>query len=125
MYRFIGRRYGAFGVFLVCAGLGSCGGREAHPVSATTPYDDQLTCDHLRAERKVNDQKVADLTGERQDEVNNNVGMVLAGGIGGALMMDTSNAEATEIDAFRARNKVLDDLIAKKCAAAGAAALSK
>ena len=122
MYRSTVRRYGAFGLLLLCAGLGSCGGREAHPVSATTPYDNQLTCDHLHAERKVNDQKIADLTGERQEEVATNVGMVLAGGIGGALMMDTSNAEATEIGALNARNKVLDALMPTRCAVAGTAA---
>jgi hypothetical protein len=44
--------------------------------------------------------------------------MVLAGGVGGPMLIDTSNDEAIETNALRARNTLLDRLIAKKCAAA-------
>lgn len=115
------RRLGAFSLVLLCA---ACGGRAAHPVSATTPYDDQLSCDHLTAERQVNDRRIADLNDESNQDVANSVGLVLVGGIGGAMLMDASHSETTERDALHARNATLDGLIAKKCAAAPAAAPS-
>lgn len=94
----------------------SCGGRVSRPIAATTPYDDQLSCDHLRAERQVNDARIADLNGERDHSAVTNVGWLVYL----PLFMDVSKSEATEITAFQDRNTVLDGLIAKKCSPAAA-----
>jgi hypothetical protein len=91
--------------------LAGCGGRVAHPVAATTPLDDQLSCDHLRSEREVNDARIADLRKEKRNSQDNDAGLILAA----PLLLDVSDSEEKEIAAFQARNKVLDDLIAKKC----------
>jgi hypothetical protein len=101
-------------VFLLLAG---CGGRAAHPVAVNNAYDDRLTCDHLHAERGVNDSKLADLTKERKDANGNNVGTAL---LEGPLWLDLSGAERTEADALVKRNAVLDGLIAKRCGAGAA-----
>jgi hypothetical protein len=115
---------GAARVTLASILLANCGGRVSHPVEAFTSYDDRLSCDQLRAERKVNDARIADLNDERRNSQNNNVGLVAAAPLTVALPMfvDVSNAEAKEITAFEARNQNLDALIAKKCEATSAAA---
>jgi hypothetical protein len=97
--------------------LAGCGGRAAHPVAVNNAYDDRLTCDHLHAERGVNDSKLADLTKERKDANGNNVGTAL---LEGPLWLDLSGAERTEADALVKRNAVLDGLIAKRCGAGAA-----
>jgi hypothetical protein len=94
--------------FLLLAG---CGGRAAHPVAINNDYDDRLTCDHLRAEREVNDSKLADLTKERKNGNNNNVGMAVLD----PLFLDLSGAERKEAEALTKRNAVLDGMIANKC----------
>jgi hypothetical protein len=102
-------------VVLVLILLSGCGGRAAHPVAVNNDYDDRLTCDHLHAERGVNDSKIADLTQERKSANGNNVGTAV---LIGPLWMDLSGAERTEAEALTKRNAVLDALIAKKCTAA-------
>ena len=94
--------------------LSACGGRVSHPVAATNPYDDLLTCDHLRAERTTNEARIADLKGEKGNDGQNNIGMAVAS----PLLLDVSNSEEKEIAAFQERDKVLDALIAKKCTTA-------
>lgn len=98
--------------------LSACGGRTTNPVAATTPYDGQLTCEHVQAERGVNEARIADLKNEEQDDTRNNIAFLVTGGIGGALAMDTSHSEETEIKALKARDDVLDGLIAEKCGSA-------
>ena len=98
--------------------LSACGGRTTNPVAATTPYDAQLTCEHVQAEREVNDAHIADLKNEEQDDTRNNVAFVVTGGIAGALVTDASHSEETEIKALKARDDVLDGLIAEKCGGA-------
>ncbi|MGH6975712.1 MAG: hypothetical protein ACREED_01665 [Stellaceae bacterium] len=98
--------------------LSACGGRTTHPIAATTPYDGQLTCEHVQAEREVNEAHIADLKNEEQDDNRNNVAFIVTGGIGGALAMDASHSEETEIAALKARDDVLDGLIAEKCGGA-------
>ena len=94
--------------------LSGCGGRTAHPVAVNNDYDDRLTCDHLHAERGVNDSKLADLTKERKDANANNIGAAV---LMGPLWLDLSGAERTEAEALTKRDAVLDALIAKKCTA--------
>jgi hypothetical protein len=91
--------------------LVACGGRVSHPVSATNAYDDKLSCEHLRAERSVNDARVADLEKERGNAEVNSVGMLVVS----PLFVDLSRSESKEIEAFEERNKVIDTLIAKRC----------
>lgn len=105
-------------VLLLVLSLDSCGGRVARPVSATTPYDSQLTCEHITAERTVNDARIADLKGEEHDDIDNDVGFAIGMGLTGAVFLATSDAEKSEIKALHARNAVLDDLMAKKCPSA-------
>jgi hypothetical protein len=93
--------------------LSGCGGRAAHPVAINNDYDDRLTCDHLHAERAVNDAKLADLVKERKNDNSNNVGIALID----PLFLDLSGAERKEADALAKRNAVLDGLIGKKCPA--------
>jgi len=81
-------------------------------------YDDRLSCDHLRAERSINDAKLADLVKERKNDNNNNVGIALMD----PLFLDLSGSERTEADALTKRNAVLDGLIGQKCPATAAAA---
>jgi hypothetical protein len=108
-------------VVAVSLALVACGGRVARPVDSTTAIDDQLSCDHLRAEQQVNDARIADLKDEKSGATNNNVAGVVTGGAAGVLMLDVSGSETKEISALRERNKVLDGLIAKKCQASSAA----
>ena len=100
-------------ILAVCLLVAGCGGRVARPVAATNDYDDQLTCDHLHAEREVNDSKLTDLTQERHHDNANNVGMVLVG----PLFIDLSDSERKEAEALVKRNAVLDQLIVRKCPA--------
>ena len=81
-------------------------------------YDDRLSCDHLRAERSINDAKLADLVKERKNDNNNNVGIALMD----PLFLDLSGSERTEAEALNKRNAVLDGLMGQKCPATAAAA---
>jgi hypothetical protein len=96
--------------------LAACGGRASHPVEAATPLDDRLSCDHLSAERRVNDARIADLKGEKNNAGVNNAGFLVFQ----PLFLDVSNSENKEIAAFQERNKVLDRLISERCAKASA-----
>jgi hypothetical protein len=100
--------------------LAACGGRVSRPVAATHPYDDQLSCDHLHAERTVNESRIADLRNERGDAISNNVGKLVATPML-PLFMDFSGVENKEVAALDERDKVLDTLIAAKCQPAKAA----
>ena len=112
--RIVNNRLAVFCLLL----LAGCGGRAAHPVAANNDYDDRLSCDHLRAEREVNDSKLADLTKERKNDNNNNVGLAVMD----PLFLDLSGSERTEAEALTKRNAVLDGLIATKCPATAASA---
>jgi hypothetical protein len=104
-------RHGAVSIIVVMLALAACGGRVSNPVAATTAYDGKLSCDHLRAERRVNEARIADLEKEKSNAEGNSVGMLLVS----PLFVDFSHSEGKEIDAFRERNKVLDGLIAGRC----------
>jgi hypothetical protein len=95
--------------------LAGCGGRSSHPIEAATAFDAQLSCDHLRAERQVNDLRIADLQGEKDNDGTNNVGKVVGQGVVGIMFLDLSDSEKKEIEAFQARNKVLDQMLAERC----------
>jgi hypothetical protein len=91
--------------------LGGCGGRAIRPAAITTSHDEQLSCDHLRAERTVNDKRILDLGNERGDGITNNIGFFIVS----PLFMDVSGTESKEIAALQERNKTLERLAAGKC----------
>jgi len=99
--------------------LSTCGGRVAHPVAINNDYDDRLTCDHLKAEREVNDSRLADLVKEGKHDDLNNAGMAVIN----PLFLDLHDSERKEADALTKRNAVLDGLIGKKCSGGTANAL--
>lgn len=99
------------GVYLIVGTIVGCGGRMAQPVAVTTPIDAQLSCDHLRAEHRVNLARIADLVGERQNSQTNNVGIFVIN----PLFLDLSQSERREIEALEARNQVIDRLMSDKC----------
>ena len=92
--------------------LPGCGGRVSRPVATTNPYDDQLSCTHLQAEKAVNAARARDLAGEQHNDAGNDVGFLLIS----PLFLNLSGSEQTELRAFAARDQVLDRLIAAKCA---------
>jgi hypothetical protein len=91
--------------------LAGCGGRVSRPIAANEPYDSQLDCAHLTAEKAVNAARARDLAGEQTDDANNNLGQLLLN----PLFLNLSGSEQTEIEAFAAREKVLDQLMLQKC----------
>ena len=93
--------------------LGGCGGRVSRPVAATNTYDDQLSCTHLLAEKDVNAARARDLAGEQHNDVGNNIGFLVFS----PLFLNLSGSEQVELRAYAAREKVLDQMIARKCPA--------
>src|SRR5689334_22290672 len=84
----------SLGVGLLLLSLEACGGRLGHPVAAVSATDEALSCEHLRAERRVNDARIADLEKERGNAAGNSFGMFLVN----PLFMDFSRSEAKEIE---------------------------
>jgi hypothetical protein len=95
-----------FLTLISCGLLAACGGRVSHPVDTTTPYDSRLSCDHIQAELVVNQKHIDDLFNEKDDDENNNVGMLVIA----PLFMDLSDSEKIEVTALQKRNDVLIDL---------------
>ncbi|MBS7738193.1 MULTISPECIES: hypothetical protein [unclassified Chelatococcus] len=98
--------------------LAGCGGREAHPVAATSPTDATSTCSSLLAEYQANATQISTKIGERA--TNNGKNAVV--GVGGLLFppalffMDLKSYEKAEVEALEARNRVLIGLMeAKRC----------
>ena len=90
--------------------INSCGGRVARPVQQVNNYDAILSCDHLVSEYKVNIAKIEDITGERLDKTDDNVGWILVM----PLFLDMSGSEKEEIEALVNRNQRLVDLARDK-----------
>jgi len=100
-----------FAALLLPLHLAACGGRVSRPVLATQPTDAQLDCAHLTAEKSVNAARAADLTGEQNNDVRNNLGMLVLS----PLFLNFTGSEQTELAAFAARESTLNQLIAQKC----------
>jgi hypothetical protein len=62
---------------LTCLVLASCGGRVARPVEKTRDHDKALSCDHLKAEKSVNFERMADLAGEEKAKHDLNAGVFM------------------------------------------------
>ena len=95
---------------LTCLVLASCGGRVARPVEETRDHDKALSCDHLKAEKSVNFERMADLAGEEKAKHDFNAGVFMAS----PLFLDLTNVEQKEVEALTARNKILDAEIARR-----------
>ena len=90
--------------------INACGGRVARPVEEVNNFDALLSCDHLVSEYQVNLEKIGDITGERLDKTDDNVGWVLFM----PLFLDLSGSEKKEIEALVGRNQRLAGLAKEK-----------
>lgn len=95
----------AFAIFLA-----SCGGRVAQPIALESGFDDQLSCAHLVGERANNIKRLAELTGEGEDRIENNIGLLVAS----PLFLDFSDTLKREAEAIIARNERLTALMEEK-----------
>ncbi|WP_281039321.1 MULTISPECIES: hypothetical protein [unclassified Rhizobium] len=101
--------------------VSGCGGRAAHPVSATNPTDSAFDCAGIKREFDANERQVLATVKERSDAQGKNV---ILGATGALLFwpalffMDPKSPEKLEIDALRNRNQVLAEIAkSKKCPA--------
>lgn len=102
----------SLGALLLIVLVSGCGARKAEPVQTTRTTDSILSCDHLRAERRVNDRRMAHLLTEKGAQEANNVGFLLLS----PLFLDLSNTEKQEIRALQDRNHQLGLLMeARRC----------
>ncbi|MBX3539034.1 MAG: hypothetical protein KF735_15435 [Chelatococcus sp.] len=99
--------------------LAGCGGREAHPVAASSPGDAVASCPVLLAEHQAN---VTQITSKSNERASNNGKNAIAGAAGALVFppslffVDLKSYEKAEIDALEARNQVLQGLIwARHC----------
>lgn len=90
--------------------INACGGRIARPVDEINSVDYLLSCDHLVSEYEVNLEKIEDITGERLDKTDDNIGWILVM----PLFLDLSGSEEKEVEALVTRNRRLVDLAQEK-----------
>lgn len=90
--------------------LAACGGRVAQPVALNSGFDDKLSCAHLAGERANNVKRLSELTGEREDSIENNIGLLIAS----PLFLDFSDTLKREAEVILARNERLDALMDEK-----------
>lgn len=98
--------------------LSACAGRDAHPVAASQPQDNNASCAAVQAELDANNLRITQLGREEGWKVAQNVGAGVVGlftfGIGFAAM-DFKDAAGTERDALETRNRYLAQIAAEKC----------
>jgi len=94
-----------------CLLIASCGGRVANPVNATNTYDEKLSCIHLEGEADNNQERLAELSGEKRNKPGENVALVV---FVNPVFLDLSPAHKEEMTALFARNKVLLNLLENK-----------
>ena len=100
-------------VLLILGVLAGCGGRKERLVSLDQPYDTQLSCVHLKGEYASNNERVSDISEEKTNQAEQNLGRILVGGI---FIMNVNDTEQKEIEALVARNEKLVELgYLKKC----------
>ncbi len=97
--------------------LSACGGRAAHPIKTVWPDDGTMTCENIRSERGRNNGEIARLRAEKARKIRHNIRMFCTFFcIIPLFELDFSDAQDIEIDAFKERNRRLDDLaLLKKC----------
>lgn len=104
-------------VLTASVAMGSCGGREAHPVQAATSIDVNTSCGALTAEFTAN---LAQIQSKAAERSSNNAKNAVAGAAGlffppSLFLMDLKSYEKAEIDALEARNKVLSAHMRTRC----------
>ncbi len=97
-------------VIFLLAFVAACGGRTANPVQEKRAIDASLSCDHLTAEKQVNEARMLDLAGEEGAKHERNAGMLFVS----PLFLDLSDAEKRESDALIARNRHLNGEIERR-----------
>ena len=104
-------------IILICSllmiGLTACAGRNASPVAIHNAYDEQLSCQQVRAEIAVNSEKIHKVEMERLNSRTRNyaVGAVSLVFWPALFALDVSRAERDEIGAMKARNENLDRML--------------
>lgn len=98
--------------------LSACAGRDAHPIAASQPQDNNASCAAVQAELEANNLRISQLGREEGWKVAQNVGAAVVGfftlGIGFAAM-DFKDAAGTERQALETRNRYLAQIAAEKC----------
>lgn len=94
-------------LILTILSLTGCGGRVARPVAVAHPLDEQLSCAHLAGEYDNNNKRLTELTGEKQERTEANVGFLLVS----PLLLDLSDTLREEATAIAARNVRLTELM--------------
>tara|TARA_Y100000589_G_C27115493_1_gene614071 strand:- start:508 stop:1227 length:720 start_codon:yes stop_codon:yes gene_type:complete len=95
--------------------LTSCAGRTPNPVAMYQPGDDKLSCTGLEMQMAYCQQQIATLLPK-----SNKTGSNILLGVAGAFLifpwffMDFSDADRTEVEAWRARNNYLTTLFVEK-----------
>lgn len=79
-----------------------------------SPLDDRLSCPHLQGELAANQARLAELAQEAERRGRDSIGMVLAGGIAGALFIDAGETQRAEAEALTRRNARLRELAATR-----------
>jgi hypothetical protein len=97
--------------------LSACAGRIPQPTPLVLVSDQQLDCAAIRAETRLNNQKISDLAIERSWKMGQNV----AAGIVGFMVwpawlgLDLQDAAGKEAQALSRRNEYLLALAAERC----------
>ena len=112
----------SFVALLCCSvALSGCGGREAHPIAATTVTDSSLDCAAVQREFEANERQILATVKERSQAQGKNIILGATGAIlffPALFFMDPKSPEKVEIDALRNRNNVLSEIArSKKCSA--------
>lgn len=97
--------------------LSACGGRTAHPIKTLWPDDGTMSCDDLSSEQARNNGEIAQLSVEKARKIRRNINEAcIFFCIFPLFMLDLTDTQNIEINAYEARNKRLEDLaILKKC----------
>jgi|SRR3990172_2007955 ABC-type enterochelin transport system substrate-binding protein len=97
--------------------LTACGGRTAHPIKTLWPDDGTMSCEDISSEQARNNGEIAMLSAEKGRKIKRNIDDVcLFFCIFPLFMLDLTDTQNIEIDAYEARNKRLEDLaLLKKC----------
>jgi hypothetical protein len=100
-------------ISLTCAlAVSACAGRTANPIAEHSPSDRDLTCVDIRIQQTAIDNEVRALV-PKTDKTAHNVALGAAGffTVGIAwFWLDLSKSEQIEIDAYRRRYQVLQEL---------------
>lgn len=110
------RRFGI--IFVISAFLlTACGGRTAHPIKTLWPDDGTMSCEDISSEIARNSGEIARLSAEKGRKIKHNIdNACMFFCIFPLFMIDLTDTQNIEIDAYEARNKRLEDLaLLKKC----------